>query len=327
MKIRLYTPLDLDGCLSVFASNLAPYVSAQEMTEFWRFLRDQANVDCPYVVAEDAGQVRACGGLYVDRESGVATLCWGLVHRDHHKKKLGTIMLVERLAWAAADPAVRKVEMNTSQHTVAFFQRFGFVPLRRIADGYGYGLDRIDMELALRPEVRRLFNKPTFDGVLPPRDPSALRLAPITLADGEDFVRMCAALSREDPSGEVLTMDRARQQLPELLGQGGLISGHYLEQGRQRLGYVLLATFFSNELGGRVLYLDELYVDISHRRSGVGAQAVELVGRWAQDRGYTCLSLEVAPDNLAALALYRRAGFSRVTREVHVRPLGGPRSR
>lgn len=324
MKMRLYNPLDLDGCLAVFASNLAPYVSAQEMTDFWRFLREQANIDCPYLVAEEEGQILACGGLHLDLDRGVATLCWGLVHREHHRKKLGTVMLVERLNWAASSPALTKVEMNTSQHTVAFFQRFGFVPLRRIAGGYGGGLDRIDLELTLRPEVRRLFGPPAFEGILPVRDWMGLRLVAFGPSEGEDFSRMCASLSREQSDGIPVSGDRARRQLPWMAGSAGLISALYLELGPRRVGYVLLGARFSHELGGRCLAIESIYVEPGQRRAGLGGQALALVQRWAGDRGFLALSLTVGGPNGAAASVFAKAGFERLDQGLMVKRLPPP---
>ena len=61
------------------------------------------------------------------------------------------------------------------------------------------------------------------------------------------------------------------------------------------------------------------------RRRGVGARLVEEGGRLAAARGATRLFLEVAADNDAALALYRRAGFTDAGRRpgYYARPEGG----
>ena len=54
-----------------------------------------------------------------------------------------------------------------------------------------------------------------------------------------------------------------------------------------------------------------LAVDPARRRAGVGAALVEAVAAAAEAAGAAALHLEVAVDNLAAVALYEAAGFGR----------------
>lgn len=42
-----------------------------------------------------------------------------------------------------------RIELDTSQHTQAFYARFGFTVERVVVNGYGPGLDRWDMALDL----------------------------------------------------------------------------------------------------------------------------------------------------------------------------------
>jgi ribosomal-protein-alanine N-acetyltransferase len=62
-----------------------------------------------------------------------------------------------------------------------------------------------------------------------------------------------------------------------------------------------------------------------HRRHGVGRHLLEIGARTAEARGATRFFLEVAADNIAAIALYERAGFHRVGARAgyYSRPGGG----
>ncbi|WP_258078827.1 hypothetical protein [Xanthomonas arboricola] len=50
-------------------------------------------------------------------------------------------------------PDVRRVILDTSQHTRQFYARFGFVVQQVTVDGYAPGLERWDMALDLQPCV------------------------------------------------------------------------------------------------------------------------------------------------------------------------------
>ena len=146
--LRTYQPHDLDACLALFDSNVPRFFSARERADFEAFLRNHA-ADWSYqVVLRDATLV-ACGGYSLSRNGSDAHLCWGMVHARMHRQGLGTLVLVGRLDAARRSPAVRRVLLDTSQHTQAFYARFGFQCQRVTPDGYGPGLDRYDMCLAL----------------------------------------------------------------------------------------------------------------------------------------------------------------------------------
>ncbi len=82
-----------------------------------------------------------------------------------------------------------------------------------------------------------------------------------------------------------------------------------IEADGQSAGYLVLTVCASLEFHGRFALLDELYLDGPFRGSGLGAQAVEFAAHWARSQGMRALRLEVAHENAAALALYRKASF------------------
>jgi GNAT superfamily N-acetyltransferase len=85
------------------------------------------------------------------------------------------------------------------------------------------------------------------------------------------------------------------------------------EDGGERLlvGYAILVSFWSNELGGETCEIDELFVEASWRGRGL---ATELLERLEDERSLwprrpVALCLQVTPDNARARALYERMGF------------------
>ena len=92
----------------------------------------------------------------------------------------------------------------------------------------------------------------------------------------------------------------------ELRRPGGLLEACLLERQGEAAGYALLIRSFSQEAGGPILWIDELYVRPAFRGQGLGR---ELFAWLAQRRELAGLRLEVEPDNFRAASLYRRLGF------------------
>jgi ribosomal protein S18 acetylase RimI-like enzyme len=76
-------------------------------------------------------------------------------------------------------------------------------------------------------------------------------------------------------------------------------------------GYALLISYWSNELGGEIVVIDELYVRPAARQQGHARRLLDLLKRPNQLRPgrVAALELEVTPSNERAAALYLRAGF------------------
>ena len=75
-------------------------------------------------------------------------------------------------------------------------------------------------------------------------------------------------------------------------------------------GYALLISFWSNELGGEVCEIDELFVAPEHRSRGHGAAlfaAVERGELWPSPP--VAMALIIHDDNERARRLYERLGF------------------
>ncbi|NHF68446.1 GNAT family N-acetyltransferase [Xanthomonas hortorum] len=146
--IRPYRPYDFDACMAVFDGNVPAFFSAEERPEFVRFLTQHAAA-WHYCVIERACEVVACAGYSISTDGTTASLCWGMVHPSLHRQGLGTELLLARLEAVRLTPNIQRVVLDTSQHTQAFYARFGFVAQHVVRDGYGAGLDRWDMVIDL----------------------------------------------------------------------------------------------------------------------------------------------------------------------------------
>jgi len=83
-----------------------------------------------------------------------------------------------------------------------------------------------------------------------------------------------------------------------------------LDVGQQVVGYALLVSYWSNEFGGEVCAVDELYVNPEFRSRGHGASLFEGIERGDSWPGpVAALALGTTPGNTRARRLYERLGF------------------
>ena len=78
------------------------------------------------------------------------------------------------------------------------------------------------------------------------------------------------------------------------------------ESDGQTVGYGVLAYTHSQEAGGRVVWIEEIYIKEEFRGRGFGSEFLEFVKKNIPARRYR---LETEPENTRAAALYRRHGF------------------
>jgi ribosomal protein S18 acetylase RimI-like enzyme len=78
-------------------------------------------------------------------------------------------------------------------------------------------------------------------------------------------------------------------------------------------GHVVLAVRFTMEHAGLSGYVDDLYVRPQFRRLGIGRRLLDAVTSECRSRGCRSLQVEVASDNLPALALYAACGVHPLT--------------
>jgi N-acetylglutamate synthase-like GNAT family acetyltransferase len=154
LEIRDFETRDCEACLNLFDSNTPQFFAPHERAEFEMYLDDleERGPNAEYLVLEADEKIVACGGYYVSE--GTAGLTWGLVGRDRHGEGFGTNLLRERLHRIARVPNAHEVVLDTTRQSKGFFERFGFEVTKITPDGYGAGLDRVDMRLELNTAAR-----------------------------------------------------------------------------------------------------------------------------------------------------------------------------
>ncbi|MBI4955992.1 MAG: GNAT family N-acetyltransferase [Myxococcales bacterium] len=129
--------------------------------------------------------------------------------------------------------------------------------------------------------------------------------------EDEAVMALVRLLYAEDPSPEAVPDAHTRRTLEAF--RASPLRGRVvvLDDGAGVAGYALLASFWSNELGGETCEVDELYVAAPLRGRGHATRLLRELAAgselWGSRPAAVCL--QVTADNRRARALYRRLGF------------------
>ncbi len=138
--------------------------------------------------------------------------------------------------------------------------------------------------------------------------------------DDAEIIAMCGELNREDPGPRPVPPEHTQRTLSKFRESPQRGAAYVLELDGHIQGYGLLAFYWSNELGGEVCLVDEIFVRAPMRGRGFGRNFLRnLVERRALGpRAAVALDLEVTPDNHRARGFYLGLGF-KPAKNTHMR--------
>lgn len=76
------------------------------------------------------------------------------------------------------------------------------------------------------------------------------------------------------------------------------------------IGYANTLTVYSIWSRGKALTIDDLYIEESFRRNGIGERVMEYIFQFAEQNGYNRVQLHAELDNEKAHNLYKKLGFT-----------------
>jgi len=129
-----------------------------------------------------------------------------------------------------------------------------------------------------------------------------------THADLDTLLSLMHQMQKDDPWSEVFDEIILRQNLCVLLGNAHYGSVYLARDQQIAVGYLVICFDFSLEYRGKGAWIDELFVQSSHRGQGIGTQLLDLAETVSREQGAQFLHLEVNHGN-GAVELYRRRGF------------------
>ena len=142
-------------------------------------------------------------------------------------------------------------------------------------------------------------------------------LRPVTPADHDAFLALCREFYHSPAVLAPIPDEHIENTFRELFSPQPLAAAYLIFSGKpakggseqgEPAGYCLLATAFSNEAGGRVQWLEELYIRPAFQGQGLGSEVFAYLDAH-RPPDVRRFRLEVEPENEGAMRLYRRKGF------------------
>ena len=133
-------------------------------------------------------------------------------------------------------------------------------------------------------------------------------IRPLTAADRICYLTLCREFYHSAGVLHPVPETYFERTFAQLMAETPCAKGFLLEQDGQAAGYGLLAVTFSQEAGGEVWWLEELYVRPAFQGQGLGAAFLRYLEE-IRPASVTRFRLELEPENHGARRLYERMGF------------------
>lgn len=128
----------------------------------------------------------------------------------------------------------------------------------------------------------------------------------ITASDREAYLRMAYDFYHSEAVLHPVPESHLTRAFDEMMRSDEYLLGLIFEQDEKIAGYALLCKTYSQEAGGAVIWIDELYVLPEFQCRGIGKAFFAELETIAPAARYR---LEIEPDNLRAEKLYKSMGF------------------
>lgn len=125
------------------------------------------------------------------------------------------------------------------------------------------------------------------------------------------FLQMVNDFYNSDAVLHSIPMSNIEKTFKEVMSNSPFTKAYIIEEKEQIAGYGLLSLTYSNEVGGMVVWIEELYIQKEFRGLGLGSIFLDFVkekyGKQAKR-----LRLELEPNNTSAENLYLRKGYKQL---------------
>ncbi len=136
-----------------------------------------------------------------------------------------------------------------------------------------------------------------------------IRFRPCSPSDFDIITEFIIHLYDEDPGLIQMTKEKAFNTLDLLSKKSDLGAVLVIEDKEHIIGYCILINYWSNEYGGNILHIDELFIKEDYRSKGIGSQLIYQLAK-SKFADAVGLQLEVTPDNARVKKLYEKLGFT-----------------
>lgn len=130
----------------------------------------------------------------------------------------------------------------------------------------------------------------------------------LTADDKEIYIGMAEEFYHSDAVLAPIPRTFIERTVEEALRSDTYAEIFLFEYEGETAGYALIAKTFSQEAGGMVWWIEEVYIRELFRSKGLGREFFEYIENH-KDEGVARLRLEVEEENIRAVSLYERLGY------------------
>lgn len=130
----------------------------------------------------------------------------------------------------------------------------------------------------------------------------------ITSQDFETYITLATEFYHSEAVLHPVPQSHFEATFDEMIHSSAYAEGYIFEVDGETAGYALLAKTFTQEAGGEVLWIEEVYIRPAFRSKGLGKAFFAYLEANKSER-VKRIRLEVEADNQKAIDLYTRLGF------------------
>lgn len=137
-------------------------------------------------------------------------------------------------------------------------------------------------------------------------------IRPMQPADRQAYLHLAEAFYSSDAVIKKISRRVMEAVFDDIISAGAHMQGFMLmDDAGETAGYALLAHSYSQEAGGKVLWVEELFISPEHRGKGLAKEFFVFVKETYANK-VKRIRLDVEADNENAIALYEKMGFKQL---------------
>lgn len=146
MEFLQYNAFYFDRCLELFDENCPKYFAENEKDDYTSFLKG-----CPldYFVGVNRGCVISAFGIISTVTTLRTRISWIMVSTQFKGSGVG-IKMMDYSKSASLEKGALAIDIAASHLSAPFFAKFGAKELNRTQNGWGTGMDKVNMEIKLQ---------------------------------------------------------------------------------------------------------------------------------------------------------------------------------
>lgn len=132
-------------------------------------------------------------------------------------------------------------------------------------------------------------------------------LRSININDKKEYIEMTKEFYTSEAVLHSIPQEYIETTFDNLVNNTPYAKGYMIEYNGEIAGYVLLAITYSNEVGGKVVWIEEIFIKEEFRGKGIGKNVFGQIKELNKDAKR--FRLEVTKENLGAIRLYENLGY------------------